>query len=211
MRECQGSRGCMWRRRGRRAMLCKSAESRKRRELFHIVMRLAVIELGDTYATNVRRRHKYWKCYMQSEFEQDDRRADPLFRDLVQDCQTSLDPQGFGLASRGTSESANWVRFYCPAQNALQEAGTLMLLLAHSPSGHTFLADAYFEDAALRIRVPHRKLVQRYDAGDALPKLMHQFVTSVSSWTTSSGYARVPSGPCAGTAPPWAHSPAGAV
>ena len=59
-------------------------------------------------------------------------------------------------------------------------------------------ADAYFEDTALRIPIPHRKLLQRYGAEDTLPPVMSEFVMSLRSWLTSSprgsGYWRVQTG-----------------
>jgi hypothetical protein len=136
---------------------------------------------------------------MESAEGPEDRRTDPLFRDLVQDCQAILDAQGFGLTSRGCCHTANWVRFSCPAQNTLRQDGTLSVLLAHSPGEHAVLADAYFEDTALRIPVPHRKLLQRYDAEHPLPPVMREFVTSVCGWAPSrsrgSGDRRVQTGP----------------
>ncbi|HEY7066674.1 MAG TPA: hypothetical protein VII06_34705 [Chloroflexota bacterium] len=109
----------------------------------------------------------------------DDRRADRAFRKLVQDCQAILDGQGFRLTSRGGSHTANWVRFSSPAQNAHCQDGTLSVLLAHSPAERAVLAEAYFEDTALRIAIPHRKLLQRYDDARPLPPVLREFVTSV--------------------------------
>jgi len=119
-------------------------------------------------------------CRVQAAKSSDDRRTDSLLRDLVQDCQAILAAQGFELTSRGTSYSGNWVRFSGPARHPVGRAGTLTVLLAHSPGERAVLADAYFEDTEPRIPVPQRKLLQRYDVADTLPPVLREFVTAVS-------------------------------
>jgi hypothetical protein len=93
----------------------------------------------------------------------DDRRRDPLLRDIVCRCQTVLEPRGFRLDDRGHD-------------------GTLVLLLAHDRREHALLAESRFADDSLAIDTPRGKRVQYYAAPADPRQLAGELIDDLASW-----------------------------
>ncbi|HEY7068269.1 MAG TPA: hypothetical protein VII06_42865 [Chloroflexota bacterium] len=113
-----------------------------------------------------------------------DRRSDELLRSVVQYCRAGLEPNGFALEGRGSSNQRAWVRFCRAGRDARGHRGTLVLLVAHGRPEQALLFDAYFVDKALEVQTPHARLVQWYDGDAELPGLIRQAVDRVCTWTS---------------------------
>lgn len=114
----------------------------------------------------------------------DERRRDPLLRDLIDRCQPGLQRVGFHLQRRGSNGDLSWVRFGRPGQDGHGLDGTLMLLLAHHRGEHAMIAEWLFTESLLDIQTPRFKQIQRYADETTVPQLVDQMVDSVCSWPT---------------------------
>jgi hypothetical protein len=112
----------------------------------------------------------------------DDRRRDPLLRDIVCRCQTVLEPRGFRLDGRGSADAMSWVRFGRHTHDDSGEDGTLVLLLAHDRRAHALLAESRFADHALAIDTPRGKRVQYYAAPADPRQLARELIDDLASW-----------------------------
>jgi hypothetical protein len=111
-----------------------------------------------------------------------DRRRDPLLRQLVQQCMGSLGQRGFRLAQRGGSDDHRWVRLRRPARDPSGVDSDLMVLVAHGQRERTVMVDAYFVDTALGAQAPWHKLLHRYAPESELPGVVREVAHVVEDW-----------------------------
>ena len=111
-----------------------------------------------------------------------DQRNDPLLRSLVSQCEPILATHGYQLDKRQHSAEQGWVRFSRPARDPNGRLGTLTVLVAHGRSEAALLIDAYFEDAALGVQTPRRKLVHRYAPDAALSQVVGEVMARLDDW-----------------------------
>jgi hypothetical protein len=112
----------------------------------------------------------------------DDRRRDPLLRDIVCRCQTVLEPRGFRLDGRGSADAMSWVRFGRHTHDDRGHDGTLVLLLAHDRREHALLAESRFADDSLAIDTAPGKRVQYYAAPADPRQLAGELIDDLASW-----------------------------
>ncbi len=73
---------------------------------------------------------------------QDERRRDLLFRAVVDHCQRALDPTGYVLVDRGTTDQLDWVRFDRRFEHADAPDAPRALRLTHHPGWRWLQANA---------------------------------------------------------------------
>jgi hypothetical protein len=110
-----------------------------------------------------------------------ERRHDVLLREVVDRCREELEPYGFRLDDRGSTDEWKWARFYCSMRNAHNHDGKLVLLIAHARRDCVWLIDTRFIDAALKIETPCRRRVHRYDPEAESARVAHEVVEVIYS------------------------------